>query len=99
MVNQALRGRASSGGRPALWYWRTREGHEVDLLMQDGGKLWLAEAKAAENPSRGDAAALERFIAADPGSVSRAHLVCRTGREFPLSKAVTAVPGRAWPRG
>ncbi len=99
VVNQALRGRASSGGRPALWYWRTREGHEVDLLMQDGGKLWLAEAKAAENPSRGDAAALERFIAADPGSVSRAHLVCRTGREFPLSKAVTAVPGRAWPRG
>lgn len=100
VVNQALRNCAFAGVGPALWYWRTRDGHEVDIVLQDGGKLWIAEAKAAENPDAGDARSLERFIAVfGEAAVSKAHVVCRTPRDFPLTRKVQAVGGRAWPRG
>lgn len=99
VVNQALRREAAAGGRPGLWYWRTRDGHEVDLLRQDGPKLQLAEAKAAENPDPGDARSLERFIDVfGAAAVSRAEVVCRTRRSFPLTKRVTAVDGMRWPK-
>ena len=38
------------GQPPALWYWRSREGHEVDLLVEMSGKLYPIEIKLTTTP-------------------------------------------------
>ncbi|HXU29542.1 MAG TPA: ATP-binding protein [Thermoanaerobaculia bacterium] len=38
------------GQPPALWYWRSREGHEVDLLVELSGKLHPIEIKITTTP-------------------------------------------------
>ncbi len=35
---------------PALWYWRSREGHEVDLLVELSGRLHPIEIKITTTP-------------------------------------------------
>jgi uncharacterized protein len=35
---------------PALWYWRSRDGWEVDLLVELGGNLHPIEIKTTETP-------------------------------------------------
>ncbi len=46
---------------PALWYWRSREGHEVDLLVERSGKLHPIEIKAATTPRPGQVENLTRW--------------------------------------
>lgn len=39
---------------PALWYWRTQDGHEVDFVIEKGGSLIALEAKLKEQPRQND---------------------------------------------
>ncbi|MFW5712727.1 MAG: DUF4143 domain-containing protein [Spirochaetota bacterium] len=36
---------------PPLYFWRDRTGHEVDLLLDDGGKLFPVEIKSGQTIS------------------------------------------------
>jgi len=37
---------SSLGIRPAIWFWRTSNGMEVDLIVEHKGKLWPIEIKS-----------------------------------------------------
>lgn len=39
---------------PALWYWRTQDGSEVDFIVEKGATLIALEAKFKERPTAGD---------------------------------------------
>jgi hypothetical protein len=84
----------AAGGRSApLWYWRTAYGAEVDLLIEQGGRFVLVEAKLAEKPGASDRKgmkALENFYG--PGSVLSGLIACRTSRPYPLTADITAIP-------
>lgn len=44
-----------------LWYWRTKEGKEVDFLVSLNSKIYAFECKARELPSEADVRNLELF--------------------------------------
>lgn len=46
---------------PPLWYWRSRDGWEVDLLVELGGKLHPVEVKATATPRPAHADSLTRW--------------------------------------
>lgn len=51
VYGQLVRAFAVRGERsPALWYWRTSSGEEVDFVIEAGGKFVLIEAKLGETP-------------------------------------------------
>lgn len=96
VVGQVVRHFQVARSRPPIWYWRTGDGHEVDLLIERGGRFTAIECKLAETPGE-DATrgfgALERYYG--KGSVARALVVCRTSRtwtfrSFPGARAVPA---------
>ena len=78
----------SAGQRPPLWYWRTSEGHEVDLLVECAPEIFVSvECKTAAQVSLSDYAHLK--ILRDEygsGSVRKACIACRTERAYPLTK-------------
>lgn len=96
VVGQVVRHFQVARSRPPIWFWRTADGHEVDLLVERGGRFTAVECKLAETPCE-DAVrgfdALDRYYG--KGAVARALVVCRTTRtwafkSFPGARAVSA---------
>lgn len=48
--------------RPAILYWRTTEGEEVDFVIEDGARLLPIEVKATSRPTASDARHLRTFL-------------------------------------
>ena len=71
------------------WFYRTRAGAEIDLLLQlPDRRLWAIEIKRSTAPK---AAKGFELAASDLGVAER--FVVHPGREpFPLSKTTTAIP-------
>lgn len=100
-VTEARKAFAEAGRRPALYFWRSHDGLEVDLLIESGGKLIPIEVKQTATPLPGHVSGLRRLqelLGEDAGSPV---LVCSVERRAALPGAVTALPWReytAWLR-
>lgn len=88
-----LRNRERRTGRVAsLFFWRDRT-HEVDFVVDVGGRLELFEAKWTELPSVADTANLD-FVRRVVGRsrVASGAVISRTPNSFPLSNGFRALP-------
>jgi hypothetical protein len=78
--------------RAEISYWRTASGEEVDLVIENGGKLLPIEIKASGRPQLADAAALRSFRR-EYGEQARAGLLLHTGTSVDwLAPDVLAAP-------
>lgn len=77
---------------PALWYWRSRDGWELDLLIERGGLLHPVEIKATATPRPAHAATLLRWRAAAGERAGSGLLVARVEQPGALAPGVRAVP-------
>lgn len=84
------------GLRPPLWFWRTSNGEEIDLLIETAPERFVViESKTA---AQVDSSALKSLQALKgeygEDSVSQAYVACRTERAYPLQEGgkAEAVP-------
>jgi predicted AAA+ superfamily ATPase len=98
VVMEAVKSFTSAGLKPSLWYWRSHDGLEVDLILQTGGKLIPIEIKLTSSPTAAHLNSLKRFRSlagengCDPGI-----LLCRVPEPTPLPYGITAVPWQDFP--
>jgi hypothetical protein len=79
---------AASSQQPTFWFYRDGAAHEVDLVIEKGGRLNLAEIKWAEIPNPRDGASMST-IASELGSqVDQRFIICRTKVSFPVGDSV-----------
>lgn len=48
IVADLFKKRAHLGKRPAFWFWQDQHGNEVDLLIEEAGKLKAIEIKSSQ---------------------------------------------------
>ena len=78
--------------RPPLFYYRDRDRHEVDLVIQEGDTLYPLEVKATSDP-RPPMAASFRSLEGIPGKqVGTGAVVCLVKERLPLADGIWAVP-------
>ena len=77
---------------PALWYWRSRDGWEVDLLIERNGVLHPVEIKATSTPRPTHAAAILRFRAAAGERAGPGLLVAKVEQPGTVAPGVRLVP-------
>jgi uncharacterized protein len=90
VVGEVIRSYWHRGEEAPIWYWRTKEKKEVDVLLELGGRLHPVEVKLTGSPGRRDLAgirSLSSSIETGPGAI-----VCMTEESSPLSDDVTAIP-------
>jgi len=82
-----------SGRPPAMYYWRTREGHEVDVLIEHNGRLLPIEIKSTATPTAVHLQSIVRLqqIMRD-GAAEKAILICRVEKEMPMAHNSIALP-------
>ena len=96
VVMEVIRHYASQGYVKPLWFWRTAQDEEVDLLVEEGGRFIAIEAKFAEHPAPASPrgmTALSRFYG--PDSLTKRLVACRAPNPYPLGEEATAIPGSA----
>jgi predicted AAA+ superfamily ATPase len=80
------------GEEPRLYFWRTAQGDEVDLVIETGTQLLPVEIKLAATPNPGMAKGILAFQAAF-GSRAGAGWVVHPGEtHLPLAPRVSALP-------
>lgn len=70
IIEQTLQTLAAVGGRAQAFFFRTSDGHELDLVLDWGHERWAIKAKLTSNPST------------DMINASRRILVCRIARKI-----------------
>lgn len=78
------------GGK--LHYLRTRDGAEIDFIVEHEGELVPIEVKWTARPTLSDARQLDMFIEENPKQARRGFVVCRIPRPLALSDRITAIP-------
>ncbi len=79
-------------GDGKLYHQRTKDGAEVDFVVERGGKLTPVEVKWTENPSTSDARHLRSFLAEERKEAIHGYIVCRCPRPLRIDENVTALP-------
>jgi len=94
VVMQAVKHFHALGKTRPLWFWRTSQGEEVDLLIEQGGRFVAIECKYAESVGQGDLKGL-KSLAKEYGrdALISGYVASRTPRSYPVSDSVEAVPG------
>jgi hypothetical protein len=97
IIAETLKAHAQRGIRPAIFFWRTHDGFEVDLVLSAGGKLVPVEIKLTATPTLRHADPLRRFAAMAGDEAAPGLLVCRVPKETPLSGGHVALPWQEFP--
>lgn len=79
-------------GRGELCYLRTRDGAEVDYILELDGAITPIEVKWTDKPNLSDARHVETVLDEHPKKAKRGFIVCRCPHPMQLSERITAIP-------
>jgi predicted AAA+ superfamily ATPase len=79
-------------GSGRLHYQRSRDGAEVDFIVEQGRYLMPIEVKWTEKPSLSDTRHLLKFMDENPAGAKRGYLICRCPRPLEIHEKITALP-------
>lgn len=80
------------GRQPSIYFWRTSAGSEVDLLVEEQGKLWPIEVTSTATPKGSMAKGIAAFQADLGSQVGQGYLVHMGEQLLPAMARVTALP-------
>jgi len=80
IVEQTLETLAAVGAQAQAFFFRTSDGHELDLVLDWGDQRWAIEAKLTSNPSTDMISRLNK--AGDMIDATRRILICRIARKI-----------------
>ena len=75
-----------------LSYLRTKDGAEIDFIIERAGRLTPIEVKWTEHPRMADARHLNSFIGEHGDRVTQGYIICRCPYPVALSDKITALP-------
>jgi hypothetical protein len=77
------------GQMPSMYYLRSRDGLEIDLLLEIGQKLILVEVKSSATITHYHSYSLEKMCREFQDIVAHGLIVSRTKENFVLSRNIT----------
>lgn len=80
------------GEMPAMYYLRTRDGLEIDILIERNGGLYPMEIKSTSTVMPAHAASLRRWLAASGGKPGRGVIIADIAEPVSVAPGVRAVP-------
>jgi predicted AAA+ superfamily ATPase len=81
-------------GAGSLYYWRTKDGREVDFIVEKGGRFIAFESKLTGAPSLDAAKGFDyfkRYYGED--SLLKEYIICRVKSDHSIGKGIRAING------
>ncbi len=98
IISEAFKIFSMKGKKPDIFFWRSHDRLEVDLIIQISKKLYPVEIKLTATPTSKHIEPLNKFktlTGKDAGETGL--LVCRINKTIPLPSNNLAVPGHEFP--
>lgn len=94
VVMQVVKHFFSQGKTVPLWFWRTSQGEEVDLLIERGGQFIAIECKYAEHVEQASVKGMNGLVKSyGQNSLIAGYVASKTPRLYRLTEKIAAVPG------
>ncbi|GAB7140821.1 ATP-binding protein [Deferribacterales bacterium RsTz2092] len=90
VISEIIKSYHHNGLFPALYYYRDNGQVEIDLLIEQNGKLYPIEIKKTSNPNKNDIAGFEK-LANYTDNVDYGALICLTDKARPLTARANAI--------
>jgi len=99
MISEAVKVFTMHGKKPDIFFWRSHDGLEVDLIVRIGSKLYPIEIKLTATPSQKHLEPINKFkkIAGKEAS-KMGLLVCRTKEVTQMPSNNLAIPWHFFPK-
>lgn len=98
VVSEAVKVFTLAGRRPELYFWRSHDGLEVDLIIPIGNRFYPVEIKLTATPTLKHLEPLNRFRAlAGEDAAGMGLLVCRTDSRMRLPGNNLVLPWQEFP--
>ncbi|MFA5840568.1 MAG: ATP-binding protein [Candidatus Margulisiibacteriota bacterium] len=81
----------NKGEEPPLWYYRTKEKEEIDILIDSNGKLYPIEIKLSSKITDSDLKGINSLIKTKV-SLGRALFINSSLSPYPISEGIEAIP-------
>jgi len=92
VLSELVRTLTHRGHEPAIWFWRTSAGDEVDFLVEHEGRLVPVEAKLTSTPRPTMGDGIRRLRALLGERCLTGYVVHSGPQRLPLGEGVTALP-------
>lgn len=79
-------------GKGRLDHLRTKDGAEIDFIVEIGRQLVPVDVKWTQRPKREDARHVLTFLEEHPGVATHGFVVCRAPHPQLLHERITAIP-------
>lgn len=89
VIIEILKSYRNQGIEPQLYYFRDADGKEIDLLIEENGKVYPIEIKKTASPN---ASIVKNFDVIPEDIRGEGALICFVKEDFPLTRDVSAVP-------
>jgi uncharacterized protein len=91
VIGEILKSYWHRGLSPAVYFYRDRDGREIDLLIDQDGQLFPVEIKKTAQPTRSAVRAFDA-LAGLPSKTGPGALFCLAPTDMPLRAGVSAIP-------
>ena len=91
ILNELLKSYRHNGRSAPYYYYRDRDGKEIDLLIVRDGTIYPLEFKKTASPNRNHARSLATLRKSD-GRVGPGGIICLANESVPLSESDLAIP-------
>ena len=91
IVNEIMKSYSNNGENAGFYYFRDKNGNEIDLVMVKNGKLTLIECKAGMSFGASDVSAFSRLEHSNY-ELGPSCIICLTDKAYPLKDGVYALP-------
>ncbi len=98
VISEAVKIFTMKGKKPDIFFWRSHDGLEVDLIIHIGNKLYPVEIKLTSTPTIKHLEPLNKFkTIAGKDSAGTGLLVCRVNKSTPMPSDNQAIPWNYFP--
>ena len=91
VISEIIKSYWHQGQEASVWFWRTKEGHEVDLIIEEAGRLFPVEIKMSMTPDMNMAKGIKQLKKLSD-NVDKGAIVCLSESEYPLNREISIVP-------
>lgn len=91
VVSEIIKSYIHNGKKPPIYYYADKEKNEVDLLIEDSGKLYPVEIKKTASITNMNFKGFE-FLSKTKAEIGHGAVVCLANKMIPITKDIDAVP-------
>ncbi len=92
IIIETLKILQNNGINADLFFWRSQDGMEIDLILETNGTYHAIEIKKTQTPTQHHAESLEKYHLLMKEKAGQSFVVCHITESKPLTKNVSALP-------